>query len=108
MVRDSNQTIQKKTKTKISNTLSNKTYEEIHGKNAELERTKRKKGAINQWKQIDSFVKKETINKISNTLKKYWEQHPEAKRQKIYKCPYCQKTGGNTMFRWHFDNCKNK
>jgi group I intron endonuclease len=23
-------------------------------------------------------------------------------------CPHCGKEGGNTMFRWHFNNCKNK
>jgi len=23
-------------------------------------------------------------------------------------CPYCGKVGGTTMYRWHFENCKNK
>lgn len=23
-------------------------------------------------------------------------------------CPHCHKSGGNVMFRWHFDNCKAK
>lgn len=23
-------------------------------------------------------------------------------------CPYCNKTGGTTMYRWHFENCKYK
>lgn len=26
----------------------------------------------------------------------------------IMTCPYCKKTGGNTMKRWHFNNCKLK
>lgn len=103
----SNHTIE--TKAKISETLSNKTYEEIHGiSNADKEREKRKLGAINQWKTIDENAKKEMSNKISNTLKLYFQNNPEAKLQKKYKCPHCEKEGGNTMFRWHFDNCKNK
>ncbi len=28
--------------------------------------------------------------------------------QKKIKCPYCNKKGGTTMYRWHFENCKNK
>lgn len=30
------------------------------------------------------------------------------KSQSILTCPHCQKTGGNAMKRWHFDNCKGK
>lgn len=26
----------------------------------------------------------------------------------ILKCPHCNKTGGNTMKRWHFNNCRHK
>lgn len=26
----------------------------------------------------------------------------------VLQCPHCFKTGGNTMKRWHFDNCRNK
>lgn len=26
----------------------------------------------------------------------------------VLTCPYCNKTGGNTMKRWHFENCKFK
>jgi len=29
-------------------------------------------------------------------------------KQKKQKCPHCGKIGGNTMSRWHFDNCKDK
>jgi len=28
--------------------------------------------------------------------------------QKIITCPHCNKSGGNTMKRWHFDHCKYK
>jgi hypothetical protein len=29
-------------------------------------------------------------------------------KQETYTCPHCNKQGGRTMVRWHFDNCKNK
>lgn len=31
----------------------------------------------------------------------------KGKSQKKMICPHCGKKGGNTMPRWHFDNCKN-
>ena len=96
------------TKIKISNTLSNKTYIQIHEENnAELEREKRKKGALIQWKNTDVEIRKIISNKISNTLKEYFKKNPESKLLKKHKCPYCDTIGsGNSMFRWHFDNCK--
>lgn len=30
------------------------------------------------------------------------------KPQKVNVCPHCGKSGGNSMKRWHFDNCKEK
>jgi len=100
----------KETKDRISNTLSNKTYEEIHGVgNAELEREKRRIAALKQWETVGDDAKKEVSNKIANTLKNYYKEHPEAKVQKEYKCPHCGKVAsGNGMLRWHFDNCKQK
>lgn len=60
----------------------------------------------------------ETKRKISETKKgtKLSEQTKEKMRISANKggtqtkvtCPYCKKQGGNTMYRWHFDNCKNK
>jgi len=32
----------------------------------------------------------------------------KGKKQKILICPYCDLSGGTTMYRWHFENCKNK
>lgn len=32
----------------------------------------------------------------------------EAKKLFKVTCPHCNKTGGSAMYRWHFDNCKNK
>lgn len=60
----------------------------------------------------------ETKEKIR--IKKIGKRHSEETKEKMRKssnkggsqktftCPYCGKTGGNTMFRWHFKNCKNK
>lgn len=44
------------------------------------------------------------------------EKHKEAMRgtrkpygpQKVLTCPYCSKEGGNSMKRWHFENCRDK
>ena len=30
----------------------------------------------------------------------------DAHKGKILVCPHCQKTGGHSMYRWHFTNCK--
>jgi hypothetical protein len=30
------------------------------------------------------------------------------KKQKVLQCPHCNKTGGTTMYRWHFDKCPHK
>ena len=52
----------------------------------------------------------ETKLKISkNREYKYGkENHSFGIKQKIVNCPHCGKSGGNTMVRWHFDNCKFK
>jgi hypothetical protein len=99
-----------KTKMKISDKLSNKTYEEIHGiENADIERKKRSISAKKQWETMDDDTKKSSSDKISNSLKNYYKTHPEARIQKEYMCPHCGKVGrGNGMLRYHFDNCKIK
>ena len=43
----------------------------------------------------------ESIDKTANALR--------GKKHQIITCPYCNKTGGAiAMYRWHFDNCKDK
>ncbi len=32
----------------------------------------------------------------------------KGRKQKILICPHCNKQGGTTMYRWHFNNCKFK
>lgn len=37
------------------------------------------------------------------------EKHPMwGKKQEVLTCPHCNKKGGRTMVRWHFDKCKEK
>lgn len=60
----------------------------------------------------------ETKKKIREI--KFGKEHSEETKQKMRMssnkggtqskviCPHCKKEGGNTMFRWHFDKCKNK
>jgi len=45
-------------------------------------------------------ITKESRIKVADKLR--------GKKQALLTCPYCQKSGGNTMPRWHFDNCKSK
>jgi hypothetical protein len=49
---------------------------------------------------IGRKLKTETIKKMSESKKGI--------PQKIITCPHCGKSGGTTMYRWHFDNCKKK
>lgn len=97
-------------KSKISKTLSNKTYEEIHGKDrVDIEKEKRSKGVKKSWQNMTEQQAVERKKNISIAVNLHYEKHPEAKIQKSYKCPHCEKEGlGSGMYRWHFDNCKNK
>ena len=93
-----------------------------------------KLGKKNQWygKSGPMYGKKhsiDSINKMSESKTgekniKYWKGKQRTEdtklkisnskkgislKQKIIKCPYCEKSGGNaTMPRWHFNNCKFK
>lgn len=97
-----------KSKNKISTALSNKTYEEIHGiENAENERNKRRLTVKKDWENIDPVKKIDRLNRISSTLITYFETHQVEFKELV--CPYCNATGKtNGMYRWHFENCKNK
>lgn len=99
-----------KTKTKISNTLRNKTYEEIHGtENADLERKKRRLAAKRQWSNVSDKERVDINKKITEGVKMFWKNNPDAAVIKTYVCPHCKRKGtGNAMKRWHFDNCKLK
>ena len=53
----------------------------------------------------------ETCKKQSSSLKDFYKDnghHASGKKQGIKICPHCEKQGGNSMLRWHFDKCKEK
>ena len=52
---------------------------------------------LNTWTK-GTKQSKEVIEKRSLSMK--------GKKQRKVTCPHCNKTGGTTMYRWHFDNCK--
>jgi hypothetical protein len=53
-------------------------------------------------KKIGTIISEETKEKMRNSSNK-------GGFEKTLICPYCNKEGGgNTMFRWHFKNCKKK
>ena len=95
------------TKLRISENLSGRTYESIHGTNADKERVKRKTRATRQWKEKSANELDSIKLKISNTLKEYFKENPITVNE--YTCPHCFKVGkGQGMFRWHFDRCRSK
>ena len=40
--------------------------------------------------------------------KEHCNKIKEANSGLLFRCPHCNKEGGHGMFRWHFDNCKEK
>ena len=57
---------------------------------------------------IENLRKKLIGRKLSDETKTKISLACRGKKQKLIKCPHCGKEGGNTMRRYHFDNCKNK
>lgn len=72
------------------------------------------------WHSEEALEKMKGLRKPYGTQKNPQkvksEEHKEKLRgprgsrgpQQKIKCPYCLKEGGNTMVRWHFENCKEK
>lgn len=84
-------------KNKISKSLKGKTYEELYGDRAEEERLKRKK--CTRTPEQYALSAKKTAITLRGVPKTF----------KTVECPHCFKKGKeNIMYRWHFDNCKNK
>lgn len=46
--------------------------------------------------------------KLSDETKKKMSESRKGIPQKKLTCPHCNKIGGTTMYRWHFDNCKDR
>ena len=73
------------------------------------EETKKKIGLKHKGKIIPDHVK---LAVIESNKKRAGEKRSEYKnkgsKQKIISCPHCGVSGGTTMHRWHFNNCKLK
>jgi hypothetical protein len=68
-----------------------------HSAETKLKMSHANKGNKSRLGQVRSKAERE---KVSIAMK--------GKLQSILTCPHCEKTGGNAMKRWHFDNCKEK
>lgn len=92
------------TRERISISLS-KSYDEIYGDlDADLQREKRKNGALNQWKFYTEDKKNEILGKLNSGLIRHYEKSPYVATS--YVCPHCLTEGrGPAMFKHHFDNC---
>lgn len=90
------------TKKKISESHKGKVKTKEHRENlskalkgkSKSEEHRRKLSEANKGKKMSEKTKQ----KLSKALK--------GKPQNKIKCPHCNKEGGTTMYRWHFDNCK--
>jgi hypothetical protein len=89
-------------------------------KNGEIDTSNMWKISEDGKRRISEFQKnrpksEETKRKLSEALKGR-KRDPESikktadklrgRKQKTITCPHCGKSGGTTMYRWHFDNCK--
>jgi group I intron endonuclease len=85
-------------KNKIRDFFKGKSYEDIYGDEAELQKLKRKKTT----RTPEQY--KESGQKISKKLKGVLKGPCRTSE-----CPHCHIIGGsNVMQRWHFENCKTK
>jgi len=56
-------------------------------------------------KKLSEYAKNRTH---SAETKRKMSDSAKGQVQQLKCCPYCLKIGGNTMLRWHFENCKYK
>lgn len=67
------------------------------------EETKQKRSVL----MTGHFVSDETRKRISEAKRGKMSKLRGTKQTELV-CPHCQKVGGTSMHRWHFDNCKLK
>jgi hypothetical protein len=73
------------------------------------EETRKKIGSKHKGKITSDHVKLAvTESNRRRTGSKHKPHKNKGVKQEIIKCPHCNKEGGTTMYRWHFDNCKLK
>lgn len=104
--------------------LSEAVKEKLRGRKQPEETVKKRVASRKANKKV--WHSEEALEKMKGPRKPYGpqknpqkvksEEHKEKLRgprgsrgpQQKIKCPYCLKEGGNTMVRWHFENCKQK
>lgn len=103
----------KKTKA-LTQTHKDKISKKLKSNNRKLSETHKQtiSKALKDKPKSDEHKKKlSELNKgkiISVKTRELMSKVRKGKKQKELICPHCQKVGGTTMHRWHFDNCKNK
>jgi len=83
----------------IGNNHSDETKAKISKRHSGVPKTESHKLKISK-KLLGNIRSIESIRQGADKLK--------GKKQKILVCPHCQTSGGITMHRWHFNNCKFK
>lgn len=82
-------------------------YGKTHSEETKQKMSKARIGIITS----DETKQKQREAKLNNPTK-YWEGKSRKGMKQIhqtYTCPHCEKIGkGSAMFKWHFDNCKQK
>jgi len=73
------------------------------------EETKKKIGLKHKGKVTPDHVKLAVIESNKRrTGSKHKPHRNKGVKQELLTCPHCNKSGGTTMYRWHFNNCKLK
>ncbi len=93
-----------KEKISISNKKLNRKMTEEH-KKIISDRLKNKPKSDEHRKKLSIANKGKVATKEA---RKKMSEKSKGRIQKTLLCPHCGKTGGNTMYRWHFDKCKLK
>ena len=72
--------------------------------------TKLKLSVMNLGRSV-SLETREKLSKVGKGVSKeetHKEKIRDSNKGKLWKCDHCAIEGGHGMFRWHFDNCKQK
>lgn len=80
----------------------------LHTKEAKKLISKAAKGKSKTEKHRQKISETLKGRRLSKETKEKMSMARKGKPQKKICCPYCNKTGGTTMYRWHFENCKKK
>ena len=93
-----------KLKTKISKSLLGKQRSEL----IKLKISNSHKNKKKSDEHKSNISKSLTGKKLTLETRKKMSDSRKDKKQKILVCPYCNTSGCTTMYRWHFEKCKNK